>query len=104
MRTALTRDPTRVPLSEFFVPYTTSLSLNWPYGDAAIWEQQQQLPPSAAAAAGAAATAGGPPKLVMSAAFEAHVRDLGNWSLGPAFVRRFPDLVEGVRIEDRRRG
>jgi hypothetical protein len=36
----------------------------------------------------------------MSQLFEQHIRMLGNWGLGPAFMQRYPELVEttGVTI------
>ena len=108
MRDAITRHADRFFLEEFFVPYTTTLSLNWPHGDAAIWEPSPPRDgaghgPHGGHARGGGAEEDGAEELVMSAAFEAHIMDLNNWSLGPAFVNQFPALAEGVRVETARR-
>lgn len=88
MRRVLTLSSVDAPVKfeEFFVPYTTTLSLNWPY------PKDQVLIQSASADENA---------MTMNPVFEAHLRDLGNWSLGKEFEGTFPGLVgDGVRILD----
>ena len=104
MRDVLCRCPERYPLENYFIPYTTTLSLNWPYSDAAMW---REAPPRNPPNGEQAPRTGGhepygpeaPPTLLLSPAFEAHIRDLSNWSLGPAFLRQYSELCEDVRIE-----
>ena len=48
------------------------------------------------AVAGAGVAAG---DFVLTAAFEEHMMDLGNWSLGPAFARAHPALAGTVKIK-----
>ena len=40
------------------------------------------------------------PELGLNPRFEEHILDLNNWSLGPAFARQYPALVEGVKIRE----
>lgn len=39
-------------------------------------------------------------RLVLTPAFVKHVEDLDNWSVGSALIRRFPDLVDKVWVQD----
>ena len=72
-----------VPLDIFFIPFTRTLSLNWPFEPMEVVLQGQL-----------------PDELVLNPAFERHLRDPNNWTLGPAFARAFPELVETARIKD----
>ncbi|KAK5118844.1 hypothetical protein LTR62_000053 [Meristemomyces frigidus] len=66
---------------DFFVPFTTTLSLNWPHGSETVL------------------VASGEEAGRLSPGFEHHMRNLRNWSLGTSFQQSFPDLVnEEVRI------
>jgi hypothetical protein len=84
MRKALVNSPSdSVRFEEFFVPYTTTLSLNWPHANDKVLD---------------AAPDG--KDVSVNPEFEAHLRDLRNWSLGPTFQARFRDLIgDGIRIE-----
>ena len=94
MRNEIVPKPQRYPFPSFFVPYTKTLSLNWPYRDAQVFVGSVSSP------------GGGLPdgELVISPSFEAHLRNLDNWSLGTPFAREFPMLVASVRVEDHPRG
>lgn len=70
-----------ITLENFFIPYTTTLSLNWPYDPS---DTLLSLPDS--------------DELSINPVFERHLRDLNNWSLGPAFAKAFPALAETTRI------
>ncbi|KAM3416710.1 bZIP transcription factor [Cercospora zeina] len=85
MRSQLALREGQVKFEDFFVPYTTELSLNWPLPyDCVLLRSSSD---------GAA--------LELNPAFEHHLRDLKNWSLGPRFAQTFPMLVDGtVRIKD----
>jgi len=71
-----------IPFDTWFIPYTTTLSLNWPYEPT---DTLISLPDSE--------------ELSINPVFERHVRDLNNWSLGPAFAKAFPMLVETTKIK-----
>lgn len=71
-----------IPFDSWFIPYTTTLSVNWPY------EATDTLLGMADSE-----------ELSINPVFERHVRELGNWSLGPAFAKAFPMLVETTRIK-----
>lgn len=116
------------PFDSFFIPYTTTLSLNWPY------EHSQCLLPASfynkSPVVSSSATADGPPlssasrqgsndasvasnaienalngrddgeEFMINPVFESHLRNLDNWSLGTPFRNAFPDLVDDVRVRD----
>ncbi len=90
MRETLISTFPSVPFDEFFIPYTTTLSVNWPY------EARDTL-----------LTMPGTEELGINPVFERHLRDLGNWSLGVAFANAHPGLAETCAIREegeRRRG
>ncbi|KAJ4423457.1 hypothetical protein N0V82_001930 [Gnomoniopsis sp. IMI 355080] len=87
MREKLIRDyapPDVFPFENFFLPFTTTLSLNWPYEDT---DTLLQGPES--------------DELMINPVFERHLRRLENWTLGNAFARTFPmlDGTYGLRTE-----
>jgi hypothetical protein len=105
MRDQLIRAGKDIDFNDFFVPYTTTLSLNWSYSSDMILVQQspQQQPPSGGSN-NTPSRNGRPdestPEFVINPAFEQHCRTLSNWSLGAAFQQTFPHLVDkSVRIE-----
>ena len=71
------------PFEAFTLPYTTTLSLNWPYEptDALLCSSESE-------------------ELMINPVFERHLRDLSNWSLGPAFARAHPALADVARIKN----
>ena len=81
LRDILVKNYQDYPLDNFFIPYTTTLSLNWPHES-----MQCLLPPS------------GSDEMKINPLFERHLRNLNNWSLGPAFATALPGLAVGVRI------
>lgn len=70
------------PFEAFTLPYTTTLSLNWPYEptDALLCSSESE-------------------ELMINPVFERHLRNLSNWSLGPAFARAHPALADLARIK-----
>ena len=71
----------------WFIPYTSTLSVNWPY------EPTDCL-----------LSTGESEELTINPVFERHVMRLENWSLGPAFTRAHPAMASTVRIKsDERR-
>lgn len=85
-----------ISLDQFFVPYTTTLSLNWRY------EERDTLlggPPGVSGSGGGGGGKEGENNGIgnweeckINPVFERHLRDLGNWTLGPAFEKAFPKL------------
>ncbi|KAK4156681.1 AP-1-like transcription factor [Chaetomidium leptoderma] len=69
------REPGAFPFDNFFIPFTSTLSVNWPYDDAYVL---------------LASPAGD--ELMINPVFEQHVGVLANWTLGDAFERAFPAL------------
>jgi hypothetical protein len=63
------------PFDEFFIPFTTTLSLNWPYEEV----DALLLSPDA-------------DEIMVNPVFERHLRRQENWSLGDSFARAFPAL------------
>ncbi|OCK80496.1 hypothetical protein K432DRAFT_393016 [Lepidopterella palustris CBS 459.81] len=119
----------------FFIPYTTTISLNWPYeardcllpastvsktGSSAFSTTSSQF--SGTSPYSTAIHAGSPPcpptpgptvstpgagsredeEWIINPAFESHLRNLGNWSLGPSFRTSFPHFADCVRIKEGR--
>lgn len=92
----------------FFVPYTTTLSLNWPYTDSDVLlpsaTPQNNGTNSAASPGSISSHVSDPnePFWRMNPVFETHVRDLRNWSLGTLFRDAYPQWAETVRIKEGR--
>ncbi|KAI9754605.1 MAG: hypothetical protein M4579_004634 [Chaenotheca gracillima] len=82
MRDTLVREHPSYPFDEFFIPFTTTVSLNWPYNptDTLISSSESD-------------------EVTINPVFERHLRNLNNWSLGPAFANAHPKLVDSVRIQ-----
>lgn len=122
MRDTFCIDPMSVDFDRFFIPYTTTISINWPHNprDVLIPASKAHAytpvsasspysttgSPAAHAHSNSAnnmfATPVGPhddEPWIMNPAFEAHLRNLNNWSLGPAFRAAFPHAIAGVRLE-----
>ncbi|KAK4994316.1 hypothetical protein LTR66_005638 [Elasticomyces elasticus] len=111
----ITSPPSTYPFERFIIPYTSTLSLNWPYdpsmcllptspqrGPTATSNPASATPVSSASIESAlqGASEDEDEEFGISPVFEMHLRDLNNWSLGPAFQKSHPDLCEGVRIKD----
>lgn len=72
---------TLYPFENWFIPYTRTLSCNWPFSPTECILHRTDTD-----------------ELVLNPVFEKHIRDLNNWSLGPAFAESFPALADAVRI------
>ncbi|KAF2087916.1 hypothetical protein K490DRAFT_40856 [Saccharata proteae CBS 121410] len=123
--------------NDFFIPFTTTVSVNWPYEARDVLLPAQppasstptaaatpapgtataptnepaasgtEAPGSPSSIVAAAASSSGAPggeqlqdEWVINPAFESHIRNLENWSLGPAFRTAFPMLADYVRIRE----
>ncbi|KAL2006644.1 hypothetical protein VTN00DRAFT_9312 [Thermoascus crustaceus] len=87
MRDRLVMSYQDYPFENWFIPYTRTLSLNWPYE-----------------ATDCLLSSGDSDELLINPVFESHLRNLNNWSLGPAFAKAFPDLVDTTRIKPDTKG
>ncbi|KHN98237.1 uncharacterized protein MAM_03998 [Metarhizium album ARSEF 1941] len=78
MRERLARawDPRRYDLDNWFIPFTTSLRVSWPYEET---DALLMLPDS--------------DEVVINPVFERHIRNPDNWRLGERFARAFPELT-----------
>lgn len=94
LRDACVQQQPPVVFDNFFVPYTATLSLNWPY------EAADVLVPRPPAAIGSPGSSADEPEYSINPVFETHLRKLENWSLGPAFVEAFPEWKRLVKISD----
>ena len=87
MRDKLVASYRDYPFENWFIPYTSTLSVNWPYEptDCLLSTSESE-------------------DLTINPVFERHVMRLENWSLGPAFARAHPAMANTVRIKsDERR-
>lgn len=89
MREKLVRlyNPKEFHFDNFFIPYTTTLRLSWPYDDT---DTLLRSPDSG--------------ELMINPVFERHLRNLDNWKLGDAFARAFPVLAEHANISSSNAG
>lgn len=71
------------PFEHWFLPWTSGLSVNWPYEqvDCLICTSEHEDP-------------------IINPVFERHIRRLENWSVGPAFVQAFPHLLDTVTVRE----
>lgn len=102
LRDAMIQTPTHAQphFDQFFIPYTTSLSVNWPYCDSDVLLPSTFQPTASSpeSTTTGAAQQAEEPAWRMNPAFETHIRNLENWSLGPPFRDAFPNWGEAVRI------
>ncbi|KAH0416086.1 hypothetical protein KCU90_g14002, partial [Aureobasidium melanogenum] len=99
MRDRMIKNASAYPNERYGPLYCQDLSLNWPY------DPQQCLLPRANSVHGAEATSAAvlddDEEFMINPVFESHMRNLSNWSIGPAFANNMPELVEGVPIKPR---
>lgn len=86
LRDLIIQSSTPTPCKSFFVPFSASVSVNWPPERDCLMEVQNPADP------------GGEKIWVLNPEFESHWRNLENWCLGKEFADEFPDFVEGVKI------
>ena len=81
MRDKLTRIYPTIHFDDFFIPYTTTVSLNWPYDDRDVLMTMPNTE-----------------ELALNPVFERHLMDLGNWTLGERFARAHPQLADTFKM------
>ncbi|PVI02933.1 hypothetical protein DM02DRAFT_275035 [Periconia macrospinosa] len=125
MRDIFILGPNIIDFDTFFIPFTTTISLNWPHNPRDVLipaSKAQSIQTSASSPYSSAGSPAGaqPPTSnpsnnlfatglnphddetwVMNPEFEAHLRNINNWSLGSEFRAAFPNAVSGVRLEDK---
>ena len=78
----VTSKPGSYPFENWFIPFTTGISVNWPYEDTdCLLSTSNRDEP------------------MVNPVFERHIVRLENWSLGPEFVEAFPALEGCARIQ-----
>ncbi|PYH48387.1 bZIP transcription factor [Aspergillus saccharolyticus JOP 1030-1] len=82
MRDRLVMSYQDYPFENWFIPFTRTLSVNWPYE-----------------ATDCLLSTGDGDDLIINPVFERHMRNLSNWSLGPAFAEAYPSLIDTVKIK-----
>lgn len=70
------------PFENWFIPWTRTLCVNWPYEptDALLESPDSD-------------------EVMINPVFERHIRDLNNWSVGTSFVEAFPSLAGSMRVK-----
>ncbi|KAF7542427.1 hypothetical protein G7Z17_g11580 [Cylindrodendrum hubeiense] len=86
MRDRIVREYTPViyAFENFFIPFTTTLSLSWPYEETDTLLQNPDGD-----------------ELMINPVFERHLRNLDNWKLGSAFAKAFPMLSDTFNLDSR---
>ncbi|KAK0704993.1 hypothetical protein B0H67DRAFT_592885 [Lasiosphaeris hirsuta] len=79
--------PAEFPFENFFIPFTTTLRLNWPYEDV---DALLQSPVG--------------DEIMINPVFERHLRRLENWTLGDAFHDAYPMLEGTYNLRSEREG
>ncbi|KAK8919944.1 hypothetical protein VCV18_008775 [Metarhizium anisopliae] len=84
MRERLTQiwNPRQYDLDNWFIPFTTSLRVSWPYEET---DALLMLPDS--------------DEVVINPVFERHIRNPDNWKLGERFARAFPELAGTYQLD-----
>ncbi|PWY77520.1 bZIP transcription factor [Aspergillus heteromorphus CBS 117.55] len=82
MRDRLVMSYHEYPFENWFIPFTRTVSVNWPYE-----------------ATDCLLSTGDGDELIINPVFERHFRNISNWSLGPAFAEAYPSLVETTTIK-----
>lgn len=84
MRETLARvyNPNEYLFDNFFIPFTTTIRISWPYEET---DTLLQSPDG--------------DELMINPVFERHLRNLDNWTLGEPFAKSFPALAETCKID-----
>jgi len=82
VRDLMAKSPGTYNNSDFSLPYTETISVNWPYDAKMIVLEQ----PTG--------------EYTVNPVFETHLRSLENWSLGSKFAKEYPQLSSHIKIID----
>lgn len=83
MRDKIIASNKEILFTEWFIPFTSGLSVNWPYDPYDCFLSVADIEDP-----------------LINPVFERHFRRLENWSLGPDFAVAYPELAASVRISD----
>lgn len=72
------------PFDCFFIPFTTTLTLSWPYEETDTLLKTTDTE-----------------EVVINPVFERHLRNLDNWKLGEAFVKTLPSLSDTCNLDEK---
>lgn len=86
MREMLVSNQELYRVEDFGAFHSTSVSLNWPYAPDNVL-----IGPSGKPAKD------GDTVVVLNPAFEEHMRNMRNWTLGSRFTQRYPELADAIR-------
>jgi hypothetical protein len=75
-------NPSEYLFDNFFIPFTTTLRLSWPYESTDTLLQSPDTE-----------------ELMINPVFERHLRNLDNWKLGSAFADAFPSLADTCNLD-----
>jgi len=84
MREHMVRNYQNYPLENYFIPYTSTISCNWPYDDIYVLIRSPETD-----------------EITINPVFDQHVRNLDNWTLGEAFSQKFPELNGTYKYRNR---
>jgi hypothetical protein len=76
-------NPTLYYFDNFFLPFTSTLTLSWPYEDAHTLLRNPDSD-----------------EIMINPVFESHLRNLDNWKLGSVFAKSFPMLADTCNFWD----
>lgn len=84
MRDKVVRNYQDYPFENWFLPFTSGLSVNWPYEpvDCLIITPEQDDP-------------------IINPVFQRHISRLDNWSIGPQFTATYPDLADTCTVREK---
>ena len=106
LRDKLTQNHRNYPFENWFIPFTSEISINWPYEPTDCLLLSSSSTSLATASAESASVHGNTPgdhtvdeTPVINPVFERHVMRLENWSVGRTFVDAFPELQDCVKVK-----
>ncbi|KAL7926522.1 hypothetical protein ACQKWADRAFT_280569 [Trichoderma austrokoningii] len=82
-RVILANDPTIFYFDNWFLPFTSTFSICWPYEEAHTLLRNPDSD-----------------EIMINPVFESHMRNLENWKVGRAFAEAFPMLVDTCKFWD----
>ena len=106
LRDKLTQNHRNYPFENWFIPFTSEISINWPYEPTDCLLLSSSSTSLATASADSAAVHDNmqgdghvDETPVVNPVFERHVMRLENWSVGRTFVDAFPELQDCVKVK-----
>lgn len=82
-RVILANDPSVFYFDNWFLPFTSTFSISWPYEEAHTLLRNPDSD-----------------EIMINPVFESHMRNLDNWKVGRAFAEAFPMLIDTCKFWD----